>query len=150
MTNARHAGEPAFRRPQALQVTKSFSRLEPAVRSPVSRSRASTVHAGTIARGLAPESMDLDLNQYGGSFEDDVVDEKGPDGIFEASKVDTATDVLPKDVPEGFDELPIELISLTDRYENACYPASIRLIPRPLKIHKFVDREGARYSALGG
>ncbi|KAA6412460.1 MAG: hypothetical protein FRX48_03451 [Lasallia pustulata] len=116
MTNDRHAGEPAFRRPQPLQVTKSFSRLEPAVRSPVSRSRASTVHAGTISRGLAPESMDLDLNQYGGSFEDGVVDEKGSHGVFEASKVDTATDDLPKDVPEGFDELPIELISLTDRF----------------------------------
>ena len=134
MTSVRHAGEPAFRRSQTLQVTKSFSRLEPAVTSPVSRSRASTIQAGTISRGLAPDSMDMDSNQYGGSLQEDIVDEKGSDGVFEALRADTATDDSPRDVPEGFDELPIELISLTDRYEKICRPATIKLTPRPLRF----------------
>lgn len=118
MTSVHHTREPTFRQPQALQVTKSFSRVKPAVRSPVSRSRASTTQAGTISRGLAPESMDLDSKQSGGSFQEGTVEEKRSDGVFEASSADTATEDAPKDVPEGFDELPIELISLTDRYEK--------------------------------
>lgn len=125
MTSIRHAEEPPFGRSQTLQVIKSFSRLEPAAMSPTSRSRASTIQAGTISRGLAPESMDLDSNQYGGSFQEGMVDEKASDGVFEASKADTATDDPPKDVPEGFDELPIELISLTYRYEKMCRTPTI-------------------------
>ncbi|KAI4132100.1 MAG: hypothetical protein LQ347_002696 [Umbilicaria vellea] len=116
MTSVRHAGEPALQSPHTLQVTKSFSRLEPAVTSPVSRSRASTIQGGTISRGLAPESMDMESNQYGVSFQKGILEERDSEGLFEASKADTAAEDPPKDVPKGFDELPIELNSLTDRF----------------------------------
>lgn len=58
----------------------------------------------------------MDSNQYSASFQEGIVE----DGVFEASQADTAGEDPPKDVPDGFDELPIELISLTDRYENIC------------------------------
>lgn len=132
MTSVRHVGEPAFRRPHTLEVGNSFSRLEPAVTSPVSRNSASTVQGGTLSRGLAPESMDMDSNQYSASFQEGIVGEKGSDGWFEASKADTAGEDPPKDVPDGFDELPIELISLTDRYEKICPVPMSMLISRPI------------------
>ncbi len=48
----------------------------------------------------------------------------------------------PQDVPEGFDELPIELVSLIDRYElYAKYPHIILNDFR--QIHRVVRRKSA-------
>ena len=62
--------------------------------------------------------MDLDSNRYRCSHQEDILDEKNSEGLFEVSKADAVSDDPARDVPEGFDELPIELISLTDRYER--------------------------------
>ena len=90
--------------------SKSFSRIDPARTSPL-RSRASTLSHGVVPvqeNPLAVEAMDDIVSKP----QEDIF-EKGP------SRSNTANNdqpLSPQELPEGFDDLPIELISLIDRY----------------------------------
>ena len=103
-------------RPQALQISKSFSRLEPSRSSPLNRSRATTLQNGSIPEAT---SSDAEGQSYNGSNPQQKAD------LFEqatsnSGKHGSARDTDPlspqdQEVPEGFDDLPIELVSLIDR-----------------------------------
>ena len=86
-------------RPSPLSA-KSFTRYEPPV-SPIAsnRSRASTISSPTYPR----KSIEEDRQ--------DVFNKKPEDEEIESPKLDRT-----KSLPEQFDDLPIELASLTDRY----------------------------------
>lgn len=103
-------------RPQTLQISKSFSRLEPSRSSPLARSKANTLQNGSI---LETTSSDAESQSHDGSNPQQKAD------LFEkatskSGKDGSARDTDPlspqdQEVPEGFDELPIELVSLIDR-----------------------------------
>ena len=101
------------RRPQTPNKSHSFTRLASARSSPLSRSRAST-----IGNGIANQRTDVEL-EYSSLDENRRLDQ---DDFFEKDTLVSSAQgklqsVNELDLPEGFDKLPIELVSLIDRYE---------------------------------
>ena len=100
------------RRPKALHTSKSFSRLEPASQSPLSRSRASTIQGPSIPEILYPQNASLSLEsdekeQKGDIFTED--DEESVDGALDEADAPSIK------LPDTSEELPIEIRSLTER-----------------------------------
>lgn len=99
------------RQSQASHNSKSFSRIEPKTSSPL-RSRASTLSYAVPHKPANADSTDM-MAEVNTKLEED---------IFDKTEVEThnitnnAQTLSPVDVPEGFDDLPIELVSLIDRY----------------------------------
>lgn len=92
-------------RPSALS-TKSFTRYEPSVPSPTSsRSRASTIQSLTDVK--SPKKVDASPEDV---FEKSIVEEHEPP----SPDLDRASSL-----PDRFDELPIELASLCDRFVDS-------------------------------
>ena len=91
--------------------SKSFSRIEPTRSSPL-RSRANTLSHGVVPaqdNPLSPEAMG-DVNSK--LQHEDVFEKNSPNGT---STVNSDQPLSPQEIPEGFDDLPIELVSLIDR-----------------------------------
>ena len=116
MSRAPVIGAIGLGRPQNPHMSQSFSRLESPSSSPLARSRANTVQAFSVSGNLGSNmtTSSLDGNREGGEEED----------IFQKSSLISGSDGTvrdvreiesPQDTPEGFDELPIELVSLIDR-----------------------------------
>lgn len=106
--------ETTSRRPRALHTSRSFSRFESPPLSPSKRNRASTVQEPTFIRestyvsDLYP-SPESELKSRG----TDVFESREDDEISaDMNVVDDAQDKM----WEQFDELPIEIRSLTERY----------------------------------
>lgn len=103
------------RRPYAPDRSQSFTRLE-SPQSPLSRSRASTLQDDARAgkRRLELATSPLDENRR---LDQDDVFEKDP---LMTDTMETVKDVgeldSPNEVPADFDQLPIELISMIDRF----------------------------------
>jgi hypothetical protein len=96
-------------RPKISNNTKSFSRLDTTPSPPLPRSRANTL------QGAIPE-----LNFTASSALPPIGDEDGKNDIFSADEglvasptSETTTPVVKQ--PETFEELPIEIRSLTER-----------------------------------
>jgi len=90
-------------RPSPLS-TKSFTRYEPSSSSPSAssvRSRASTIASPSVPRRSHDDERQDVFNKVA-----DTEDQASP-------SLDT-----PSSLPDRFDELPIELASLTDRYRH--------------------------------
>ncbi|KIV89679.1 hypothetical protein PV10_07062 [Exophiala mesophila] len=103
--------------------SKSFARYEPA--SPVTsppRSRASTI--STLTPLKSPTTTHSD--------QDDVFEKPVPEGSEPPSPTLGRSHTL----PDRFDELPIELVSLTDRFVDAL---QTKTYPEPLKIDQLSD-----------
>ena len=96
-------------RPRPIHVSKSFSKLEPASPDHSTRStRASTIQNGVIPKGVMSDktsTKDSKAKVQPDAFEKSPVE----DGEPRASNEGTGK------LPADFDELPIELVSLTDR-----------------------------------
>lgn len=105
--------------PHTLHTPHSFSRLESTPSSPLNRSRSSTLQNETTPGNIGPE---MKAFRQGGNSKPNSGDifDKGSDSSLAAATTGVNTSVSPQMIPEGFDELPIELISLTDRYEHLC------------------------------
>lgn len=101
-------------RPHTPHKSHSFTPLESPRSSPLSRSRASTLQNGIIAETMPSTASALDENrrlQQDDIFEKDNLVSSGQGAVQDVSELDS-----PQEIPEDFDELPIELISLIDRY----------------------------------
>jgi hypothetical protein len=94
-------------RPKPLQNTKSFSRLESPPRTPPGRTRASTIQ-GTIPEVSA--ALPPVTGAAAGSIFSTVDD---GDPLTTSPQSEMASPVMNK--PETFEELPIEIRSLTER-----------------------------------
>lgn len=119
MFTSHPTSHPALSRPAPLHGSKSFSRMGPSHLSPLTRTRASTLQDGT-----PPDSTSLgqtQLLQDGGPNppKKDIFDED-PTSALDGSDDTAAAKEELKDLPAGFDDLPIELVSLTDRYGVLC------------------------------
>ena len=123
MTNPMMMSPP---RPQATHASKSFSRLDTPQSSPqsspLSRSRASTLQNGASPHMLkselsfTPLGQNVDPQQDDIYMKDDLVD--GVKGTIQGSD----EVVSPIELPEDFDKLPIELMSLVDRSVFLTHP----------------------------
>ena len=102
-------------RPTTPQKSKSFTRLESPRSSPLARSRASTLQNGTIPENGISEMTASPLEQSSKPDQEDIFEKNSLINGEEGSVKDVAEMDSPNDLPEGFDELPIELISLIDR-----------------------------------
>jgi hypothetical protein len=118
-------------RPSAL-ATKSFSRYEPSENSPgIGRSRASTVQSPSKSKPLftdSPLESPVDIPAPGA----DVFEKTIPEGEEPASPDLSRSQSL----PDRFDELPIEIISLTDRFIDSL---SARTWSEPPNIDQLSD-----------
>jgi hypothetical protein len=101
------------RRPKALHTSKSFSRLEPASQSPLSRSRASTIQGPSIPEIHYPQNASLSLESDEQEQKGDIFttedDEESVDGALDEADAPSIK------LPDTFEELPIEIRSLTER-----------------------------------
>ena len=103
-------------RPYTPHKSHSFTRLESPRSSPLSRSRASTLQNDTIAETIATGFTAIPPGEKKTTTHEDIFEKenlvKGEHGkVLDVTELDS-----PQETPEGFDELPIELISLIDRY----------------------------------
>ncbi|OCL05780.1 hypothetical protein AOQ84DRAFT_322447 [Glonium stellatum] len=120
-------------RPKVLHISKSFSRLEPASQSPLSRSRASTLQGPPIPEILYPQNASL-LQEGGEEQKGDIFaaedDEESVDGAMDEA------DPPGTKLPDTFEELPIEIRSLTERFLESL---SAKVHPTPLSIDALSD-----------
>jgi hypothetical protein len=94
---------------QPLQTSKSFTRLETApAKDPLSRSRASTLQGPPVPSILDPLKQKLAPGSEDGHDDGDVFTTQEDAG--EASAPEPG-------LPDTFEELPIEIRSLTERYD---------------------------------
>ncbi|KAL8744395.1 MAG: hypothetical protein Q9190_003349 [Brigantiaea leucoxantha] len=102
-------------RAQTFHGAKSFSRMDSANSSPLARSRASTLENETVREETSPEKRATSTNANGAAQEGDIF-EKDSTSALSSRSAETLDKGQIRDLPEGFDDLPIELQSLTDRY----------------------------------
>lgn len=95
--------------PQPLHTSKSFTRLETAAaKDPLSRSRASTLQGPPV-----PSILDPLKQKLAPGSEDDH-----DDGDVFTTQKDAEEESAPEPgLPDTFEELPIEIRSLTERYD---------------------------------
>ncbi|KAI9828051.1 MAG: hypothetical protein M1832_003578 [Thelocarpon impressellum] len=124
-TGTSFAGSPHRSRP--AQGSKSFSRLESPSTSASVRSRASTWMENV------PETMSPDSEKTTGF--PDYVDTGAAGGTVKA-EVQHAPHTPPKSSPEASEELPIELVSLTDRFIDTL---SAKVHPTPPTVDKLSE-----------
>lgn len=107
---------PVAARPTTPQNSKSFTRLESPRPSPLARSRAITLQNGKTSGYANPKKTTSPHDQSQNLHNDDIFEK----GILTSEKEGSLNEMeqieSPSDVPEGFDELPIEIISLIDRF----------------------------------
>lgn len=98
-------------RPQARNMTKSFTRLDHPSRQ--ARSRTLTLNQSASSS----TSSELTTSPLDDAFlsQDDILDRNSMPEREEALEQDSGTSKPRDDTPQGFDDLPIEIISLIDR-----------------------------------
>lgn len=101
------------RRPRPLHSSKSFTRLEPTTQSPLGRSRASTIQ-GTISELPHADHITLSPGSEEKAAQRDIFVSKDEDDS-DAETVEDNAGSASKQL-EAFEELPIEIRSLTERY----------------------------------
>ena len=102
------------KRPGTPQKSKSFTRLESPRTTPPNRSRANTIQHGIIRSPINSDILSP-INGDNSAEQDDIFEKdsliSGEEGSFkDLTELDSANAI-----PEDFDELPIELVSLIDR-----------------------------------
>lgn len=102
-------------RPQTPHMSKSFSRIASSPSSPLTRSRASTLQTVSVAGNVGSDMTTSPLDENNRGKQEDIFEKSSLISSAEGTVRDVSEIESPRDVPEGFDELPIELISLIDR-----------------------------------
>ena len=115
MSDAPVKGSDGSSRPQTPHSSNSFSRLVSSPSSLHARSRASTLQTVSVPGNLSPKMTTSWSNENGGETQEDIFEKSslvsGVEGIVrDVSEIESS-----QKLPEGFDELPIELVSLIDR-----------------------------------
>ncbi|KAF2644732.1 hypothetical protein P280DRAFT_487276 [Massarina eburnea CBS 473.64] len=114
-------------RPKDLHTSRSFTRLEASqARSSMSRSRASTLQGSAIPIIVDPLKVSMSPQ------------EEGHDGdVFASREEDEDAAQAEPGVPDRFEELPIEIRSLTERFLE---DLSAKVHPSPLTADSLSDR----------
>lgn len=108
--------------PRPLHTSRSFSRIEPSSPKAFTRAnRASTLQDGKSRTSSSPEKSNLEAVKESLGNQSTVYDhgsDEEEEDDDEEEEEDEETNAETKDsrkLPTDFDELPIELVSLTDR-----------------------------------
>ncbi|OXV06345.1 hypothetical protein Egran_05887 [Elaphomyces granulatus] len=131
------APEADSRPPNGLHSTRSFTRMETSKESPFSGGRAKTIQPPSSSKITDPDTLPLSLSPERGDgdlgpdlFEKrDSTDSEGGD----TSGQDAQPFICLRDVDDGSEELPIELVSLTDRFVESL---NVRVHTFPPSIEK--------------
>ena len=127
--------------PQIPHPSTSFSRLVSSPSSPNARSRASTLKTLSVAGDPASEMTISWLNERG--KQEDIFEKSSLVSGAEGTVQDVHEMESPQDVPEGFDELPIELVSLIDRYGVSKFVSKLALHTDTLRA-RFIESLSAK------
>lgn len=103
-------------RPEGLRSAKSFTRMESPSPGLFPRSRSKTVQDLPTHTTTVTNSKSLSSSQGGTENETDIFERPEDLGTENDSGELEPALLRPENLPERFDELPIELMSLTDRY----------------------------------
>ncbi|KAF2852818.1 hypothetical protein T440DRAFT_391684 [Plenodomus tracheiphilus IPT5] len=114
-------------RPRNLHPSRSFTRLDSTPKSPLSRSRASTLQGPPV-----PDITDP-LKAAMVPEEDESAD---GDVFVHTEEVDGANSAQGPSVPDAFEELPIEIRSLTERFLESL---TAKVHPTPLSADALSD-----------
>lgn len=98
---------------QGTSSSQSFSRLESTRPALLGRSRARTLQNGTIPENMVPEANPSSQSQNENAQPGDVF-EKVSDNATLAR--DVGCSESPVQIPDSFDELPQDVVSVTERY----------------------------------
>ncbi|KAI4120775.1 MAG: hypothetical protein LQ338_006772 [Usnochroma carphineum] len=109
--------------------------MEPQHLSPLSRSRASTLQNGATSAITSSEKLQLSGPQESNSQSSDIFDKDSTSALNGPSE-SVATKEEPQNLPAGFDDLPIELVSLTDRFIDSL---TAKVYPEPPTIERLSD-----------
>ena len=101
-------------RPQTFHGSKSFTRMEPSPTSPLARSRAKTLQDGSRSAAINPRNAISSSDEVSTVQHGDIYENESAGALDASSTVGTVVEDA-QELPNGFNDLPIELLSLTDR-----------------------------------
>ena len=116
--------------------SKSFTSLEPLQSSPHNRSRSSTLQNGDIREDDPSKPAAPMLENRSKQDQEDIFEKSSLISGDGGSLKDIEQMDSPIDIPQGFDDLPIELISLIDRFVESL---SAKIHNTPPSIDKLSD-----------
>ncbi|CAD6588847.1 MAG: hypothetical protein ASARMPRED_003746 [Alectoria sarmentosa] len=117
-------------------MSRSFSRLASSPSNPLARSRASTLQNVPVAGSLGSEMTTSSWDEKSRGKQEDIFEKSSLISSAEGTVRDVNEIESPQDIPEGFDELPIELLSLIDRFIESL---SAKVFNTPPSIEKLSD-----------
>ncbi|KAF2203391.1 hypothetical protein GQ43DRAFT_390103 [Delitschia confertaspora ATCC 74209] len=115
---------------KSLHTSKSFTRLESVPQSPQARSRASTIQGPPVPNILFTPNTTHSADEEDGKAGRDIFATK------EVEEDEIKTGVPESAVPDTFEELPIEIRSLTERFLESL---SAKVHPSPLSADALSD-----------
>jgi hypothetical protein len=139
--------KPHDHRPRPLQSSKSWSRIEPESPSRPGRNKnASTTQKSTTQNGAGPELDKKEHADQTSTFQESNMSKVEPD-VFEKGTDEDGRHEAVEGVSRmsvDCDDLPIELISLTDRYVQS---ARDRTLLTCMQLYRIPLRQGASYTS---
>ncbi|KAF4630033.1 hypothetical protein G7Y89_g8101 [Cudoniella acicularis] len=118
-----HGKKSESQRPRPLHSSRSFSKLEPSTPDRIARAQ----RASTIQNGVMSDSSLSDKSNR------DRMSVRQPDAFEKAPEDNDDTSRVSEKLPADFDELPIELVSLTDSFIDSL---SAKVHPTPPTVDK--------------
>ncbi|KAL8729929.1 MAG: hypothetical protein Q9166_004374 [cf. Caloplaca sp. 2 TL-2023] len=122
-------------RPKTFHGSKSFTRMETSQTSPLARSRATTLQNGSKPQATGSENI-ASLTDEASTLQHGDIFEKDPASAADGSSRTAVTKEDTQELPNGFDDLPIELLSLTDRFVESL---TAKVHTEPPTIEKLSD-----------
>ncbi|KAL9615306.1 MAG: hypothetical protein Q9167_000277 [Letrouitia subvulpina] len=122
-------------RSQTFHGSKSFSRMNDPASDPLERSRVKHLEIGAKLESVTSEDFNVSTNLDDGKMRSDIYENKSASTMPDISS-ETSTEDPAKEVPQGFDDLPIELASLTDRFVDSL---TAKVYHEPPTIEKLSD-----------
>ncbi|KAF1348821.1 hypothetical protein BDV97DRAFT_399371 [Delphinella strobiligena] len=134
MSNLSQPGD--ARRPRALHISRSFTRLDSPTNAPdsPSRLRASTIQTPTIHR--IPEARNIASVGHESVKQGDIFESADDDDAQNIESGLAADKKVHVESPATFDQLPIEIRSLTERFLKSL---SVKAHTAPLNIDSIAD-----------
>ncbi|KAL8790780.1 MAG: hypothetical protein Q9213_000404 [Squamulea squamosa] len=115
MSNPATTNDLRISRPATFHGSKSFTRMESSSTTAMARNRASTVQNGSRS-GASDSKMTISLGDEDSTLQhEDIFDKDSASALDDSNAVSTANEEI-KETTNGSDDLPIELVSLTDRF----------------------------------
>ncbi|KAL9586969.1 MAG: hypothetical protein Q9212_000571 [Teloschistes hypoglaucus] len=124
---------PTLTRPQTFH-SKSFTRMDPGQSKSMTRHRAATLQDGAAPKNISTQRIDILGDADLKPTHEDIF-EKDSAALENADGSPVARETV-SELPEGFDNLPVELISLIDRFIESL---TAKVYPEPPSIDRLSD-----------